>query len=68
VQFDGRNPRHQAATGSDKQQLGNVLRRHHPATRSNSTETTLLTGGLLVRIQPEEPFFFGYLCPRKDIN
>jgi hypothetical protein len=32
---------------SNKQQL--------PATRSNSTGTPLLTGGLLVRIQPEEP-------------
>jgi hypothetical protein len=27
------------------------------ATRGNSTETPLLTGGLLVRIQPEEPIF-----------
>jgi hypothetical protein len=39
----------QEATSSNSQQL--------PATRSNSPGTTLLAGGLLVRIQPEEPFF-----------
>jgi hypothetical protein len=31
-----------------------------PATPGNSTGTPLLTGGLLVRIQPEEPIFSAY--------
>jgi hypothetical protein len=32
-----------------------VWRTQYAATRSNSTDTPLLTGGLAVRIQPEEP-------------
>jgi hypothetical protein len=57
-EFDGKSDDHhrsvpfscrlEDATGGNRQQL--------PATRSNSTGTPLLTGGLLVRIQPEEPF------------
>ena len=65
VPFGGRNSRQHAAIRSINQQLATrrgesveatgSITRHHPATGSNSPETTLLTGGLLVRIQPEEP-------------
>jgi hypothetical protein len=43
---------HQVATGSHPS-----YRHEEPA--SPNTCVTLLTGGLLVRIQPEEPFSFG---------
>ena len=71
VPFGGRNVRQPAAARSTNRQVakpreqGTSATRGHvqfrDATHSTFAETPLLTGGLLVRVQPEEPLFsMGY--------
>jgi hypothetical protein len=66
VPFEGRNGRQLAATRYTKPPLATFgvetssatrsTIRYHAAIRRKKAETPLLTGGLLVRIQPEEPY------------
>jgi hypothetical protein len=65
VPFGEHHARQLGATSSLKQQLAKYGRqkagatlgnlRHEASTRGKTQETALLTGGLLVRVQPEEP-------------